>query len=236
VPVGEAFLAKVEELGPPIVCVHKGLAVIGGGDRNFASPVDVGPAAVNHPDLSFCIYHSGFEAGAVEGPYDPAAPNDSVDRLIKSLEDAGLAPGSNVYAELGSTWRFLMGDPDAAAHLLGKLLVAVGEDRILWGTDSIWYGSPQDQIQAFRTFEISEELQERHGYPALTEEIKHKILWRNAAALHGIEVPRDTCDVDARAQEDARRSIGRRWGNRTYGPRTANGARRLFRAEHPWAF
>jgi predicted TIM-barrel fold metal-dependent hydrolase len=236
VPVGEAFLAKVEELGPPIVCVHKGLAVIGGGDRNFASPVDIGPAAVNHPDLSFCIYHSGYEAGAVEGPYDPENPNDSVDRLVKSLEDAGLEPGANVYAELGSTWRFLMGDPDGAAHLLGKLLNAVGEDRILWGTDSIWYGSPQDQIQAFRAFQISEELQERHGYPALTDEIKHKVLWRNAARLHGIDVARLTCDVDPATREEARRASGARLGNRTYGPRTAAAARELFQAEHPWAF
>jgi len=39
---------------------------------------------------------------------------------------------------------------------------------VLWGTDSIWYGSPQDQIQAFRAFEITPEFQERFGYPALT--------------------------------------------------------------------
>lgn len=28
--------------------------------------------------------------------------------------------------------------PLEAAHVLGKLLLAVGEDRILWGTDSVW--------------------------------------------------------------------------------------------------
>jgi hypothetical protein len=38
-----------------------------------------------------------------------------------------------------------------AAHGIGKLLAHLGEDNVLWGTDSIWYGSPQDQIQAFRT-------------------------------------------------------------------------------------
>ena len=38
---------------------------------------------------------------------------------------------------------------------------------MLWGTDSIFYGSPQDQIQAFRAFQISDEFQERFGYPAL---------------------------------------------------------------------
>ncbi|MFU8820929.1 MAG: hypothetical protein ACNA8G_05165 [Gammaproteobacteria bacterium] len=55
-----------------------------------------------------------------------------------------------MYAELGSTWRFLMRDPDSAAHALGKLFRYVGEDNVLWGTDSICYGSPQDQIQTGR--------------------------------------------------------------------------------------
>jgi uncharacterized protein len=162
--------------------------------------------------------------------------HQGVDRLIKSLEDSGIEPGANVYAELGSTWRFLMGDPDGAAHVLGKLLLAVGEERILWGTDSIWYGSPQDQIEAFRTFEISTELQDRHGYPALTDDIKHNILWRNAARLHDIDVARLPCHIDQTTREDIRRAAGARLGNRTYGPRTATAAHKVFTAEHPWAF
>src|SRR5690606_10378378 len=139
------------------------------------SPADIGPAAAAHPDLSFVAYHSGFETGVREGALDPANPSGGVDRLVLSLADAGVGPGSNVYAELGSTWRTVMGDPDQAAHVLGKLLLAVGEDNLLWGTDSIWYGSPQDQIQAFRAFEISAEAQERFGYPALTPEVKAKV-------------------------------------------------------------
>ena len=234
VQVGEALLQKIEELGPPILCVHKGLAIVGTGDPKFSSPVDVGPAAVDHPDLTFCIYHSGFETGVTEGPYDAANPNGGVDRLIKSMEDNDIAPGSNVYAEIGSTWRFVMGDPDTAAHTLGKLLVAFGEDRILWGTDSIWYGSPQDQIQALKSFQISPELQERFGYPELTDEIKHKIFWRNAATLHDIDIHRLPCDTTAAEREQARSAS--RMPNRTYGPETAQAARRVFRGTHPWAF
>ena len=109
------------------------------------------------------------------------AGGGGVDRLVKSLRDAGVRAGGNVFAELGSTWKSVMADPDQAAHVLGKLLVAVGEDNILWGTDSIWYGSPQDQIQAFRAFEITAESQERFGYPALTPAVKAKILGQNAA-------------------------------------------------------
>src|SRR5207247_2712055 len=91
-----------------------------------------------------------------------------------SLLENNIKPNANGYAELGSTWRFLMRDPDAAAHSLGKLFKYVGENNVLWGTDSIWYGSPQDQIQAFRTFQIAGALADRHGYAQLTPALRAK--------------------------------------------------------------
>ena len=232
--VGEKLLAKIEELGTPVVCVHKGLAALGTGSPKYADPVDVGPAAAAHPNLTFCIYHSGYETSSTEGPYDPNNPNRGIDRLIKTLEKHDIGQGGNVYAELGSTWRFLMADPDQAAHALGKLLVAVGEDNILWGTDSIWYGSPQDQIQALRAFQIRPEFQERFGYPALTDEIKAKIFWKNAARLHKVEPATMPCRIDPGELEENRRSSI--LGNRTFGPTNAKQARDWFRADHPWAF
>jgi predicted TIM-barrel fold metal-dependent hydrolase len=220
--VGEAFLALVEDIGPPIVCVHKGL----GGD-----PADVGPAAAAHPGIAFVAYHSGHEVGVAEGPYVPGAPNGGVDRLLESVAAAGIGAGGNVYAELGSTWRNLMGAPDQAAHLLGKLIVALGPRNVLWGTDSIWYGSPQDQIEAFRAFEITAEAQERHGYPALTAEVKAGILAGNAAALYGIDLSSVPCgsSVDAAA-----RRADPPTPDALLGPRTVEAARRVFRADHPW--
>jgi hypothetical protein len=52
--------------------------------------------------------------------------------------------------------------------------------KTTWGTDSIWYGSPQDQIQAFRTFQISEKLREKHGYPEMTPALRVKVFGLNA--------------------------------------------------------
>jgi len=221
IPIGEAFLAQVESSGVPIVAVHKGLS----GQNPFGSPIDIGPAAAAHPDLSFLVYHAGYETSVVEGPFDPAAPNAGIDRLIASVETAGIGHGGNVYAELGSTWFNLLREPTQAAHALGKLLVAFGPDRILWGTDSIWYGSPQGQIDAFRAFEISSELQERFGYPALTAEVKAKILGRNAADLHGLDPPACTADTEASLANADQTALG---------PSTARAARTMFRAAHPW--
>ncbi len=111
-----------------------------------------------------------------------------------------MKPGSNVYAELGSTWRFLMRDPEQAAHALGKLIRSCGPNNVLWGTDSIWYGSPQDQIQAFRTFQISPALRERHGYPEITPALRAKIFGLNAARVYGL--------TPGRGQEVHRRRRG----------------------------
>lgn len=72
--------------------------------------------------------------------------------------------------------------------MLGKLLGRMGDDNVMWGTDAIWLGSPQAQIMAFRTFEITEAFQERYGYPALTADRKAKILGLNAARVFAVGV------------------------------------------------
>ena len=131
----------------------------------------------------------GLRGWTEEGPYDPAKAARGVDTLIKSVEANGIGRNANVYAELGTTWRFVMRDPTTAAHLLGKLLKHIGEDNVLWGTDAIWYGSPQDQIQAFRSFQIAPELIEAHGYPELTPSLKQKVFGLNGARVYGIDVP-----------------------------------------------
>jgi predicted TIM-barrel fold metal-dependent hydrolase len=223
--VGNAFLEKVKSIGPRIVCVHKGF----GGGSAYASPVDIGPAARAYPEIAFVVYHSGYEAGNREGPY--VADGRGVDRLVRSLADAGIGPGRNVYAELGSTWFNVMRDPDQAAHTLGKLLRAVGPGNVLWGTDSIWYGSPQAQIDAFRAFEITVEYQETHGYPALTPELKRKILGPNAARLYGVTPPVSDCRFSPSDLQQARAALPYRPAS--YGPRTVEAVRVLAR-EHGW--
>jgi uncharacterized protein len=180
--VGTRFIEKARALGVKVICVHKGLP-FGRQSYEHSQCSDIGVVAKRFPDVKFLIYHSGFVTSVKEGPY---GQNDGIDTLIKSLIDNGVKPDSNVYAELGSTWRFLMRDPEQAAHALGKLIKHCGENNVLWGTDSIWYGSPQDQIVAFRTFQISPQLRERHGYPEITPALRAKIFGLNGAAVYGI--------------------------------------------------
>ena len=224
-PVGNAFLEHLVAIGTPILFVHKGLS----NQTRYGSPVDIGPAAASHPDVSFVVYHSGFEVAQREGPYTADAANVGVNRLITSVRDAGIGPGENVYAELGSTWWHLLRRPDEAAHVIGKLLVAFGENNILWGTDSIFYGSPQGQIDAFRAFQIPEEMQTRFGYSPLTRGAKAKILGWNAANLYGIEPITEPVGFTRGDLELARAEHP--VPTRTWGPQTVEGVREL-RAHH----
>ncbi len=229
--IGIAFIEKARRLGVRNIAVHKGLPF---GERSYehSTCVDVGRIAKRFPDVNFLIYHSGFVASKPEGAYDPAR-SDGIDALVTSLLANDIKPGANVYAELGSTWRFLMRDPDAAAHGLGKLLKYAGEDNVLWGTDSIWYGSPQDQIQAFRTFQIADALADRHGYPKLTPALRAKVFGRNALRVYKVpdvvlkkHLPRDRV---ARDREEYRERPDPSFV--TYGPKT----RREFLTLKAWS-
>jgi len=225
---GLPFIEEARRIGVRNICMHKGLT-FGGQEPKFSSCVDVGRAAKRFPDMNFIVYHSGIEVGRREGAYDANNAGRGVDSLVKSLLDNGVAPNANVYAEIGSTWRIVMRDPEQAAHTLGKLLKYVGPKRVLWGTDSVWYGSPQDQIQAFRAFEIGPAFQERYGYPALTPALKADVFGLNAAPVYGIDPAgarrRGAVDPLGRMKAEYRENPAPSFA--TYGPRDAAEWRRF---------
>jgi len=219
--VGTRFIEKARALGVKVICVHKGLP-FGSESYEHSQCSDIGVVAKRFPDVTFLVYHSGFVTGVPERAYIGRGASDGIDTLIRSLIENGIKPNSNVYAELGSTWRFLMREPTSAAHALGKLIKYCGEDNVLWGTDSIWYGSPQDQIQAFRTFQIAPELRAKHGYSEITPTVRAKIFGLNAARVYSIsadEVKKHT-RADRIAQERFAYSEHPEPHYLTHGPKT----------------
>ena len=155
-----------------------------------SSPKDIGPVATEFPEITFIVYHSGYEARKgdfEEGPYTEETAYRGVNRLVTTLKEHGVGHGSNVYGELGTTIYQIMAHPIEMAHVLGKLLLAVGEDNVVWGTDCIWYGPCQPLIDTFRAFQIPEEFSQRYGYPQLTPAVKEKILGLNTARIYGID-------------------------------------------------
>ena len=217
---GTRLIEKVRALGVHNICVHKGLPFSRiSYEHSIAS--DIGIVAKRYPDVNFLVYHSGCVPGQPEGPYDPAR-GEGVDALIRSVKENGVPRNANVYAELGSTWRYNMRDPDSAAHIIGKLVKHIGEQNVLFGSDCIWYGSPQDQIQAFRTFQISDAFQEKYGYAKITPELRARIFGLNAARVYQVELD----DVLRTAESDPiaqRREAYRENPNphfQTFGPKT----------------
>src|SRR5437899_12666445 len=74
--------------------------------------------------------------------------------------------------------------PVVCMHMLGQMIQVAGADHILWGTDSIWGGSPQSQIERLRRLKIREDLIEKYKYPQLTDAVKNQIFGLNAARLY----------------------------------------------------
>jgi predicted TIM-barrel fold metal-dependent hydrolase len=238
--VGLPFVEQARDLGLPLIAAHRGIAQDAGDYAAPSSPVDLVQAARQYPDVVFLTYHSGWQSNVDEDhAFDPGNANPlGIDRLIKAVRDNEIGNDGNVYAELGSTWRNLMTSPGAAAHALGKLLLYLGPDRVVWGTDSVFTGAPQEQIAALRAFQIPEAMQDEFGYPALTDEIRSKIFGLNAAAVYGIDPAAMRCVVDAdfiSAQRQAllheRDALPRR-REKSYGPRTRREFLALRRFEH----
>ena len=223
---GIPMIEKARELGVKVICIHKGI-VFPGWDPDASDPGDCGIVAKAYPDTAFIVYHSAIEFDPKpedEGPYDP--DNDKgTDRLVRTLLENDLA-GKNLYAELGSVWGQVMNEPIMAQHVIGKLVKHFGPDHVLWGSECVWLGSPQPQIEAFRAFQISREFQDKYGYPELTAEIKAKIFGRSAARVYGVDPDAIRCRVPSTATARLKGVMdgelgGRRWSFQEMGgPRT----------------
>jgi predicted TIM-barrel fold metal-dependent hydrolase len=175
------MLERARKLGIKRVCLHKGLPL--GPVSDYNHPRDVIKAARDFPDIDFVLYH----AGLLTVPRDASANVPWTTEFCQmKKKEAGLR---NIYMELGSTFgQLATNNPTACAHLLGQLVDAFGADHVLWGTDSIWYGTPQWQIEAFRRFEIPQALVDQHGYAPLTRQVKEQIFGLNAARVFGVDV------------------------------------------------
>jgi predicted TIM-barrel fold metal-dependent hydrolase len=168
------MLEKARKTGVRRFCVHKGLPL--GPVADYNHPRDLIKAATDFPDIDFLVYHAGLLNVSAGTPTGEVPWTSEFCRMVKP---AGL---KNIYMELGTT------NPTTCAHLLGQLIGAFGADHVLWGTDSIWYGTPQWQIEAFRRFEMPAALVEKYHYAPLTRGEKEQIFGLNAARVFGIDV------------------------------------------------
>jgi len=173
------------------ICVHKGLAP-GPPDPERGHPRDLPKAAKDWPNLNFITYHACIQPAffmydalqeVKSGKMRQGVPDISWTTEYATL----VAPYKNTYAEIGTTWASsIVTFPTVAAHIMGQLMKFMGPDRIVFGSDAVWYGSPQWQIDAMWRFQIPEDLRKKYGYPEMTPDARRKILGLNSAKLYGI--------------------------------------------------
>jgi uncharacterized protein len=192
------FYEKAMKAGIKNICIHKGLFAPAVEQQYprlapYADVRDVGKAARDWPQLNFVIYHSGYRwVGG--NPADGMAEFDRTGRsswasdLAEIPEKYGV---TNVYGDLGQLFAWTaVAEPRLAAALMGILIKGLGADHLVWGTDAVWTGAPQWQIEGLRRLEIPEDMQKKYGFMPLGPTdgpIKTAIFSRNSARLYNLD-------------------------------------------------
>jgi uncharacterized protein len=200
------------------ICIHKGLAPASPATPEQGAPGDLPKVSRDWPEFNFIIYHACFgprffDAEALESIRQEKLRNGVPDlRWLTEFAQVS-APLKNVYAEIGTTFAScVITFPSVCAHMLGQLLKYMGPERVVFGSDSLWYGAPQWQIEAFWRFQIPQDMAKKYGYPLLNERIKRQILGLNSARLYNLPnrvasykpVPRD---YEARIPESLKAAL-----------------------------
>jgi hypothetical protein len=189
------FYEKLVKAGLVNVCVHKGLFPPDTAAKfpnllPYANVSDVGKAAKDWPQLNFIVYHSGFRytGGAYEvgmEQFDNTGRIDWVTDLSEIPQKYGV---KNVYGDLGQIFaQSTVAEPRLCAAMMGQLVKGLGADHVVWGTDAVWTGAPQWQIEALRRLEIPEDMQKKYGFAPLgpaNGKTKQMIFGENSARLY----------------------------------------------------
>jgi hypothetical protein len=195
------FYEKAIKSGINTICVHKGLMPLDyekafAGTWDHATVNDLGQAAKDWPGMNFVIYHSALRPWLAEDPA-PAMAEFMKTGYIPWVTDLARIPDkfgvNNVYGELGTSFASsAVTNPRFCAAFLGQLVNMMGPERVVWGSDSVWYGGPQWQIEAMRRLEIPNDIMRKQGWKiplgGPNSEVKQKIFGLNSAHLYNLDI------------------------------------------------
>ena len=187
---------RIRKAGIKNICIHKGLFPPSVEKQfphllGYCDVRDVGKAARDWPQLNFIIYHSGYRwagGGAAQDAWKQFEQDGRIEWVTDLAEIPEKYGVGNIYADLGQVFaQSTIADPRVAAVIMGQLIRGLGADHVCWGTDAIWTGSPQWQIEALRRLEIPEALQKKYGLQPLGPAdgtVKTAIFGENNARLY----------------------------------------------------
>src|SRR5256885_7872256 len=194
-----SFYEKIVKSGITTVCIHKGLLPVDyekswPGVWEYATVRDLGKAAKDWPQVNFVIYHGALRA-FLETPDASLAEFEQTGR-IKWATDLAEIPAkygvTNVYGEIGTAFaNSAVANPRFAAAFIGTLVRGLGADHVVWGSDSVWYGWPQGQIEGLGRLGSREGRRETDGFAPLGPAdgiVKTAIFGGNSARLYKLDV------------------------------------------------
>jgi uncharacterized protein len=201
------FYERILKAGQNIVCVHKGLFPPSSERqfprlRPYVDVSDVAQAAKDWPEINFVVYHAGyrFAGGPVADAWRQFEDSGRVDWVTDLAEIPEKQGVKNVYADLGQIFALTtIAEPRIAAAMMGQLIRGLGADHVVWGTDAVWTGSPQWQIEALRRLEIPEAMRAKYGFAPLGPAdgpVKRAIFGENSAHLYKYDVHKAGLDND----------------------------------------
>jgi hypothetical protein len=195
------------------ICVHKGLFPASVEQRfphllAYCDVRDVGKAAKDWPQLSFVVYHGGYRHAGGGTAADGWREFEQTGRIswVSDLAEIPAKYGvTNVYADVGQLFaQSVVAEPRLGAALMGILIRGLGADHVCWGTDAIWTGSPQWQIEALRRLEVPDDMQKKYGFAPLggpSGAVKTAIFSGNNMRLYGVQKRTDLGDRFAAMKE-----------------------------------
>jgi len=188
------FIDESRKRGMKTFSVHKGYSYQSRILGHLANPKDLEKAALRNPDITWICYHSALQHGPTEpnwkedNKYDPTTGDFAWHNILIDIKKRNPRM-TNLNAEIGSFFGALViADPVMAMHGIGKNIKYFGADHVIWGTDCLWWGSPQWVIDAFKRFQITDELCDKFGYKKITKEDKQKIFGLNDARIYNLDL------------------------------------------------
>ena len=169
------FYEKIAKAGYDIVCVHKGLYPPS-VEQQFPqlTPMRRSTMSARRP-------RTGRRSASSSTTRPIAGPAAGASRALRQFEKTGRVEWtsdlaeipakygvSNVYGDLGQVFaKTAVVEPRLCAALMGMLIKGMGADHVVWGTDALWTGAPQWQIEGLRRLEIPEDMRKKHGFAEL---------------------------------------------------------------------
>lgn len=174
---------RCQSLGIKVLQFHLSLPAGPGYNVEAQRPNGLQNPARDFPDMTFIMHHP------MPMYFD------------ETLIIASCFP--NIHLLISPLFQQSLSRPRLVQKMIGELLIWVGSDKLIYGTEGGLGGPTSRYIDAMLNFEIAQDLIEGYGYPQITDRDKEKILGLNIARLFDIDVEAKKRELAAASRRES---------------------------------